>query len=253
MLTIRGRDMLKEKVAMITGGARGIGRDIAATFSRYGAKVALADVSDDALRATVKEIESGGAQAIGVKTDVTDADSVENLIQKTLDNFSRIDILINNAGITRDNLLMRMKEDEWDSVLNVNLKGTFICTKAVSRHMMRQRQGRIINIASIVGIIGNAGQTNYAASKGAVISFTKSAAKELASRAITVNAIAPGFIKTDMTARLSEEITQKMLSLIPLGTFGETADVAHAALFLASDLSRYITGQVIKVDGGMVM
>ena len=184
--------------------------------------------------------------------DVTKPENVQNFIQKVLDKFGRIDILINNAGITRDGLLVRMNESDWDAVLNVNLKGTFSCTKAVAKPMMKQRSGKIVNIASIIGLIGNAGQANYAASKGGVIAFTKSAAKELASRNINVNAIAPGFIKTDMTDKLSEDVKQAIMKQVPLGKWGSAGDVADVALFLVSDASAYITGQVIQVDGGMV-
>ena len=245
--------LLKDKVAIITGGARGIGKEIALTFAREGANVCICDVNDEALAAGTEELKSFGRQAIGLKVDVTNLSQVQGMVQKVLDKFKKIDILINNAGITRDNLLLRMKEEEWDVVLNVNLKGTFNCTKAVSRAMVKQRSGKIVNIASIIGLIGNAGQSNYAASKGAIISFTKSVAKELASRNINVNAIAPGFIKTDMTANLSQDLQESMLKMIPLKKLGEPSDVANIALFLVSESSSYITGHVIQVDGGMVM
>ena len=245
--------LVKDKVAIITGGARGIGKEIARVFAKEGADMCICDVDEQMLDETTKELQSLGRQAIGIKVDVTNFSQVEKMAQKVLDNFKKIDILINNAGITRDNLLLRMKEAEWDAVLNVNLKGTFNCTKAVSKAMVKQRSGRIVNIASIIGLIGNAGQSNYAASKGGIISFTKSIAKELASRNINVNAIAPGFIKTDMTAKLSQELQGSMLKMIPLNKFGETSDVANVALFLASEPSNYITGHVIQVDGGMVM
>ena len=245
--------ILKDRVALITGGARGIGREMALLFAREGADVSICDINDESIQATVKEIESTGVRALGLKVDVTNSVQVEEMAGKVLDKFSKIDILINNAGITRDNLLLRMKEEDWDAVLDVNLKGTFNCTKAVSKAMIKERRGKIVNIASIIGIMGNAGQANYAASKGGIISFTKSIAKELASRNINVNAIAPGFIKTDMTAKLSEELQNAMLKMIPLGRLGDPLDVAKLALFLASDNSGYITGEVIKVDGGMVM
>lgn len=245
--------LLKGKVGLITGGARGIGKEIALLFAMEGADIAICDINGESIQAAVREIESFGVKAMGFKVDVTNYSEIEEMTGKVLDKFSKIDILINNAGITRDNLLLRMKEEDWDAVLNVNLKGTFNCTKAVSRIMIKQRSGRIINIASIIGIMGNAGQANYAASKGGIISFTKSAAKELASRNINVNAIAPGFIKTDMTAKLSEGLQDAMLKLIPLGRLGDPSDVAKLALFLAGDNSSYITGEVIKVDGGMVM
>ncbi|MDD5680279.1 MAG: 3-oxoacyl-[acyl-carrier-protein] reductase [Candidatus Omnitrophica bacterium] len=245
--------MLKDKVAIITGGARGIGKEMALLLAREGARICICDINDESIQAAVKDIESAGTEVLGIKVDVTNFSQVEDMTQKALDKFSKIDILINNAGITRDNLLLRMKEEDWDAVLNVNLKGTFNCTKAVSRIMIKQRSGKIVNIASIIGITGNAGQANYAASKGGIISFTKSIAKELASRNINVNAIAPGFIKTDMTAKLSPELQETMLKLIPLARLGDPSDVAKLALFLVSDSSGYITGQTIKVDGGMVM
>ena len=245
--------LVEDKVAIITGGARGIGKEIARVFAKEGANICICDVDEQMLDETVKELQSLGRQAIGLKVDVTNFSQVEEMAQKVLDNFKKIDILINNAGITRDNLLLRMKEAEWDAVLNVNLKGTFNCTKAVSKVMVKQRSGRIVNIASIIGLIGNAGQSNYAESKGGIISFTKSVAKELASRNINVNAIAPGFIKTNMTAKLSPELQESMSKMIPLNRFGETSDVANVALFLVSELSDYITGHVIQVDGGMVM
>lgn len=245
--------LLKDKVAIITGGARGIGKEIALTFAREGADICICDVNEQLLEETAKELKSTGRQAIGLKVDVANFLQVEDMVQKVLDKFAKVDILINNAGITRDNLLLRMKEEEWDAVINVNLKGTFNCTKAVSKAMIKQKSGRIVNVASIIGLIGNAGQANYAASKGGVISFTKSAAKELASRNINVNAIAPGFIKTDMTAKLSQDLQESMLKAIPLNRFGEPSDVANLALFLASESSSYITGHVIQLDGGMVM
>lgn len=245
--------LLKDKTAIITGGARGIGREIARLFAKEGANICICDVNEEILGEATKELESFGREAIGLRVDVTNSSQVEEMVQKVLDKFKKIDILINNAGITRDNLLLRMKEVEWDAVLNVNLKGTFNCTKAVSRIMIKQRSGRIVNIASIIGLIGNAGQSNYAASKGGIISFTKSVAKELASRNININAIAPGFIKTDMTAKLSQERQGLLLKMIPLNRLGETSDVAGAALFLVSEFSNYITGHVVQVDGGMVM
>ncbi|MFC1577239.1 3-oxoacyl-[acyl-carrier-protein] reductase [Candidatus Omnitrophota bacterium] len=244
---------LKQEVAIITGGARGIGREIALAFAREGAKVAICDVNPEALDATRREIESLKAECITGSVDVTKAEAVESFVQKTLDNFKKIDILINNAGITKDAALVRMTQESWDQVLNVNLKGAFNCMKAVSKTMMRQRKGNIVNVASVIGIIGNPGQANYAASKGGLIALTKSVAKELASRNVRVNAIAPGFIQTDMTARLPDDIKAQMLKFIPMGSFGTADDVARLVLFLASEDSRYITGQVVKVDGGMVM
>ena len=244
---------LKDKVAVITGGGRGIGREIALLFAREGAHIALGDVNADILAGTQKEIESIGRQVVTAVVDVTKSEQVDSFVQKTLDKFGKIDILVNNAGVTRDTLLVRMSEADWDLVLNVNLKGAFICTKAISKIMMKQRDGRIVNMASIIGIMGNAGQANYAASKGGLIAFTKTVAKELASRNVRANAIAPGFIQTDMTAKLSDEVKAEMLKFVPLNKFGTVQDVANLALFLASDNSSYITGQVVQVDGGMVM
>ena len=245
--------ILKDRVAIVTGGARGIGRGIALLFAKEGSDIAICDVNADSLALAKKEIESLGRQALAEVVDVTKADQVDSFTQKILDKFKKIDILVNNAGITRDSLLVRMSESDWDQVLAVNLKGAFNCTKAVSKIMMKQRDGRIVNMASIIGIMGNAGQANYAASKGGLIAFTKTIAKELASRNVRANAIAPGFIQTDMTAKLSDEVKSVMLKFVPLGTFGTVGDVANLALFLVSDDSSYITGQVIQVDGGMVM
>lgn len=245
--------LLKDKVAIVTGGARGIGREIALAFAKDGANIALADVNPEVLAATQKEIESLGRSAITGVVDVTKSDQVESFVQKTLDKFGKIDILVNNAGITKDGLLVRMSESDWDAVIAVNLKGAFNCTKAVSKIMMKQRDGRIVNMASIIGIMGNAGQANYAASKGGLIALTKTVAKELASRNVRANAIAPGFIQTEMTAKLPDNVKNEMLKFVPLSKFGTVQDVANLALFLASDNSSYITGQVIQVDGGMVM
>ncbi|MBM3248794.1 MAG: 3-oxoacyl-[acyl-carrier-protein] reductase [Candidatus Omnitrophica bacterium] len=245
--------ILKDKVALITGSGRGIGREIAETLAKEGANIVICDVNEESALQTAKEIESLGVSTLGVKVDVTSLAEVENLINKILDKFKRIDILVNNAGITKDNLLLRMKESDWDAVLSVNLKGTFNCTKAVSKVMLKQQQGKIINIASIIGIMGNPGQANYAASKAGIIGFTKSVAREFASRNITVNAVAPGYIKTEMTDKLPEEVRNQMLALIPLKRMGGTKDVANVCLFLASPDSDYITGQTIVVDGGMAM
>ena len=244
---------LKDKVALVTGAARGIGYEIAISFAKEGADIAIWDVNIQEVGKACKEIEALGRKAQALQVDVTDCKKVEEGINKILDKFGKVDILVNNAGITKDNLLLRMSQMEWDVVLNVNLKGTFNCIKAVSRPMIKQRSGRIINIASIIGIIGNGGQANYAASKAGIIALTKSAAKELASRNINVNAVAPGFIQTDMTAKLPEELKQKMKEAIPLNKFGTPDDVARVCLFLASEDSSYITGQTIVVDGGMVM
>ncbi|MEK6732771.1 MAG: 3-oxoacyl-[acyl-carrier-protein] reductase [Candidatus Omnitrophota bacterium] len=244
---------LEGKVAIITGGARGIGKEIAMLFAKEGANIAICDVNLEEAQKTAKEIEELGRQSLAFKADVTDLNQVQDMVDKILDKFNKVDILINNAGITKDNLLLRMSEEDWDKVIAVNLKGTFVCTKIVSMVMLKQRFGKMVNLASIIGIMGNAGQANYAASKAGIIGLTKSVAKELASRNICVNAIAPGFIKTDMTARLPEDVQKKMLSVIPLARFGEAKDVADLALFLSSESSSYITGQVIQVDGGMVM
>ncbi|HVO32764.1 MAG TPA: 3-oxoacyl-[acyl-carrier-protein] reductase [Elusimicrobiota bacterium] len=245
---------LKDKVAVITGGAQGIGRAIALQLASEGSNLALSDVDEAKVQATAAEIaKEKGVQAIGVKGNVSVIADCEKLVDAALDKFSRIDILINNAGITRDNLLMRMSDDEWDSVIAVNLKGVFNCTKAAIRPMMKQRQGRIVNIASVVGLMGNAGQANYSASKGGVVALTKTCAREFASRNILVNAVAPGFIRTRMTDALSEEQKKKLLELIPLGRLGEPEDVAKVVLFLCSEESSYITGHVISVNGGMYL
>ena len=244
---------LKDKVAFITGGGRGIGRAIAILFAKEGADIAIGDVNKEDLDKTCQDIEALGRKTLSLQMDVTDYVKVEEAVNKILDKFGKVDILVNNAGITKDNLLLRMSELEWDLVLDVNLKGSFNCIKAVSRPMIKQRQGRIINIASIIGIIGNAGQANYSASKAGIIALTKTAAKELASRNINVNAIAPGFIQTEMTAKLPEDVKEKMKEAIPLNKFGSPEDVAAVCLFLASSDSSYITGQTIIVDGGMVM
>ncbi|MDC2864739.1 3-oxoacyl-[acyl-carrier-protein] reductase [Bacillus sp. BP-3] len=246
--------LLKDKVALVTGASRGIGRAIALDLAKQGAKVVV-NYAGNELKANevVDEIKNLGSEAIAVKANVASGEEVADMVKQTVDTFGQIDILVNNAGITKDNLLMRMKEEEWDAVINTNLKGVFLCTKAVSRYMMRQRHGRIINIASVVGVTGNPGQANYVAAKAGVIGLTKTSAKELASRNITVNAIAPGFIVTDMTGVLAEDVKNEMLKLIPIAKFGEAEDISNAVAFLASDASRYITGQTLHVDGGMVM
>jgi len=244
---------LKEKVSVVTGAAKGIGREIALRFAQEGADVAAWDVETDEMESLKTEIEGKGRRFLGLQVDVSDFDTVKTAVENVLDGFSRIDILINNAGITRDNLIIRMSEADWDSVIDVNLKGVFNCTKAISRVMLKQKSGRIINISSVIGIFGNAGQSNYAASKGGIISFTKSIAKELASRGITVNAIAPGFIDTGMTGLLGDEVREKYLQSVPLRRMGTGKDVAEAALFLASDQASYITGETIRVDGGLAM
>ncbi|OIO81302.1 MAG: 3-oxoacyl-ACP reductase [Candidatus Omnitrophica bacterium CG12_big_fil_rev_8_21_14_0_65_43_15] len=245
--------LLKDKLAVVTGGARGIGREIALLFAKEGADVALFDINQEQLDKSVKDIEALGRTSLGLVVDVAKSDQVEAAINKTLDKFKKIDILINNAGITRDALLIRMSEADFDAVININLKGAFNCSKSVTKIMMKQRSGRIVNIASIIGLMGNAGQVNYAASKAGMIGMTKSLAKELASRNINVNAIAPGFIETDMTAKLPQDVREQLLKLIPAGRLAQPAEVAKAALFLSGSLSDYITGQVIQVDGGMLM
>jgi len=244
---------LANQVALVTGGARGIGREIALTFAQEGAEVALFDVNPEPLAQTATELEALGRRCLGVVVDVTDGKQVDEGVAKVLDKLGRIDILINNAGITKDGLLIRMDDAQWDRVLNINLKGTFLCTRAVAKHMLKQRRGRIVSIASIVGLIGNPGQANYAASKAGIIGLTKAVAKELASRGVTVNAIAPGFIKTEMTEALPEQAKQRLAEAIPMGTLGEPKDVAQAALFLVSEAARYITGHVLVVDGGLAM
>jgi len=244
---------LKDKVALITGGARGIGQAIAMAFAKEGADIVVADVNLEVAQKTASEIEALGRKALALEMDVTDYTKVEVGLNKILDKFGKVDILVNNAGITKDNLILRMSQSEWDAVINVNLKGTFNCIKAVSRPMIKQRSGKIVSIASIIGLMGNAGQANYAASKAGIIALTKTVAKELASRNVNANAVAPGFIQTEMTAKLPENVKAKMLEAIPLAKLGLPQDVANVCLFLASEDSNYITGQVITVDGGMVM
>jgi 3-oxoacyl-[acyl-carrier protein] reductase len=243
---------LNNKVALVTGGARGIGRAISLALAREGADIALWDVNLAEAEKTCAQITSLGRKTIALQVDVTDFPAVEVALNKILDKLTKVDILVNNAGITKDNLILRLSDADWDAVLKVNLKGTFNCTKAVSRPMIKQRCGRIINIASIIGIIGNAGQANYAASKAGIIALTKTSAKELAARNINVNAIAPGFIQTEMTAGLPDELKARMLSQIPLGRFGMPDDVANLCVFLAGSAADYITGQTIVIDGGMV-
>jgi len=244
---------LKDKVALITGGARGIGQAIAMAFAKEGADIVVADVNLETAQKTASEIELLGRKAMALEIDVTSYEKVEEGINKILDKMGKVDILVNNAGITKDNLLLRMSQSDWDAVINVNLKGTFNCIKAVSRPMVKQRSGRIISIASIIGLMGNPGQANYAASKAGIIALTKTVAKELASRNICANAVAPGFIQTEMTAKLPEDIKKRMLEAIPLAKLGTPGDVANLCVFLASDESSYITGQTITIDGGMVM
>ncbi len=245
--------VLKDRVALVTGSAQGIGRQIALALGAEGADVVISDVNLEKATQTSREIEALGRKSMALALDVTNFAQVEEAVNKILDKLGKVDILVNNAGITKDNLLLRMSEAEWDAVISVNLKGTFNCTKAVARPMIKQRKGKIVNIASIIGLMGNPGQANYSASKAGIIALTKTTAKELASRNINANAIAPGFIQTAMTDKLPEELKQKMLSAIPLNRLGRPEDVAAACVFLASDAADYITGQVITVDGGMVM
>ncbi|MEJ9279951.1 3-oxoacyl-[acyl-carrier-protein] reductase [Ureibacillus thermosphaericus] len=245
---------LDGKTAVVTGASRGIGRAIALELAKEGANVVVNySGSKEKADEVVEEILKIGKKAIAVQANVADSESVQNLMKTALDEFGSIDILVNNAGITRDNLLMRMKEEEWDEVIQTNLKGVFLCTKAVTRQMMKQRSGRIINIASVVGVTGNAGQANYTAAKAGVIGLTKTTSRELASRNILVNAVAPGFITTEMTDALPEDIKNSMLSQIPLAKLGKPEHVAKAVVFLASDDAEYITGQVLHVDGGIAM
>jgi 3-oxoacyl-[acyl-carrier protein] reductase len=244
---------LTNQIALVTGAGRGIGRAIALQFAAEGADVVCVSRTAENSERVAGEIRALGRKSWAQALDVADAAAVNAAVDRILAEAGRVDILVNNAGVTRDGLLVRMSEADWDTVLDTNLKGAFLVTKALARAFMKQRSGRIINIASIVGVIGNAGQCNYAASKAALLGFTKSTARELASRGILVNAIAPGFIETDMTAGLKDELKAELLKTIPLGAFGRPGDIANAAVFLASPAARYITGQVLIVDGGMVM
>ena len=246
---------LYDKVALITGAARGIGRAIALKLYTHGANIVINDiVSENEINQNLQEIKKGTNEVIGIRADITKLDEVEKMIKEIINKFGKIDILVNNAGIIRDSLLIRMKEGDWDAVINVNLKGTFNCSRTVAKYMMRQKTGgKIVNISSVIGLIGNIGQSNYAASKAGIIGLTKSMAKELALRNINVNAVAPGFIETDMTQKLPEKIRNSLQEKIPLRRLGTVEDVAQVVYFLVSEASNYITGQVIKVDGGMVM
>jgi 3-oxoacyl-[acyl-carrier protein] reductase len=245
---------LNDKIAVVTGAAQGIGRAIAESLARRGAHVVVADLQVEKAEATAKEIAADtGRRAIAVEVDVADNASAKAMIDRAIAEFGRVDILVNNAGITRDNLIMRMKEADWDLVLSVNLKGAFNCSKAVIRPMMKQRYGRIVNITSVSGLAGQAGQTNYSSSKAGLIGFTKALAKEVGSRNITVNAVAPGFIETDLTADLPQELRDMAIQMTPVGRFGKPGDIANAVAFLVSDETGFITGQVLSVDGGMVM
>ncbi len=245
--------LLKDKVAVVTGSAQGIGKATALRLAKEGAKVVISDLNEEGISRTLKEFEEWGYEAIGVKADVSRHEDAQRLVEETVRSFGAIHILVNNAGITRDSLLVRMSEADWDAVIAVNLKGVFNCTKAAVRYMAKQRYGRIINIASIVGEMGNVGQANYAASKAGVIGFTKVVAREFATRNITCNAVAPGFIVTAMTEKLPEKVKETLIAQIPMERLGTPEDVANGVLFLASDLAGYITGQVLNINGGMYM
>jgi len=246
-------NFLNDKVAVVTGAGRGIGRAVAIAYAKMGANVVCVSRTQENSAKVATEIEALGQKSWAFAVDVSDTSSVESSAKNILEATGRVDILVNNAGVTRDNLLMRMSEEEWDTVINTNLKGAFNFTKAFTRPFMKQRSGRIINIASVIGLIGNAGQSNYAASKAALIGFTKSVAKELAPRGVTANAIAPGFIETDMTAVLDEKVRGDIINRIPMNRFGSPEDIANTAIFLALESTDYMTGQVLTIDGGMVM
>lgn len=246
--------MSENRVALITGAARGIGAKIAVTLANEGTDIAVVDYGDEALaEQTLQEIKNTGVRVAYYRCDVSDFTATKQVVDAVVKDFGKIDVLVNNAGITSDKLLMRMEESDWDRVLNINLKGCFNMIKHVTPYMMRKRYGRIVSISSVVGLMGNAGQANYSASKAGIIGLTKTVAKEFAPRGVTANAIAPGFIRTAMTDALTEEQKQAMYKLIPLGKLGETEDIANAVSFLVSDKARYITGEVIRVDGGMCM
>ena len=241
------------KVAVVTGGAKGIGRALTRAFASEGARVVLSGRDEAALAEACEEVRSGGGEALGVRADVSQEAEANELCDRTVKEFGKADILVNNAGVTRDGLLLRMSDADWDQVLDTNLKGAFHCIRAFAKPMVRQRWGRIVNVSSVIGLIGNAGQANYAASKAGLIGLTKSIAKELASRHITVNAVAPGFIETAMTGALGDKVREALLAQIPLGRLGSPEDVAHAVTYLSSEEAAYVTGQVLTVDGGMVM
>ena len=246
-------NFLNDKVAVVTGAGRGIGRAVAIAYAKMGANVVCVSRTQENSAKVATEIEALGQKSWAFAVDVSDTSAVESSAKNILEATGKVDILVNNAGVTRDNLLMRMSEEDWDTVLNTNLKGAFNFTKAFTRPFMKQRSGRIINIASVIGLIGNAGQSNYAASKAALIGFTKSIAKELAPRGVTANAIAPGFIETDMTAVLDEKVRDAIIDRIPMTRFGSPEDIANTAIFLALESTDYMTGQVLTIDGGMVM
>lgn len=244
---------LEGKVALVTGAAQGIGKAIALTLAKNGADIVVSDINLEKAQETSKEIEAMGRKSIAIKVDVSKYEEVEKMIEKIISEFGRIDILVNNAGITRDKLILRMTEEDWDAVVNVNLKGTFNCTKAAIRHMSKQKSGKIVNIASVSGEMGNPGQANYSASKAGVIGFTKTIAREFAQRGINVNAIAPGYIETPMTDVLPEKVKEELKKMIPLERLGKPEDIAQAVLFLVSEASSYITGHVLNVNGGLYM
>lgn len=244
---------LAGKVALVTGGAQGIGKAVALLLARNGADIVVSDINLEKAEETAKEVQALGRKALATKVDVATFGDVEKMVEAILTQFGKVDILVNNAGIARDKLILRMTEEDWDAVLNINLKGTFNCTKAVVRHMSKQKSGKIVNIASVVGEMGNAGQGNYAASKAGVIGFTKTIAREFAQRGINVNAIAPGYIETPMTDALPDKVKEELKRLIPMDRLGKPEDVAEAVLFLVSESANYITGQVLNVNGGIYM
>ena len=244
---------LSTRVAIVTGSGRGIGRAIALKLAQHGASIVVNDVALSSAEEVVEEIKGGGGKGIACGGDISQSQDVSRLVQTAVSTYGKVDTLVNNAGITRDGLLLEISDSDWDKVLSINLKGAFLCTREVLRHMIRQRWGRIINIASVVALVGNAGQANYASAKAGLVALTKTTAKEVASRGITANAIAPGFIDTEMTRRLSEKLRQEIMKQLPIGSFGLPEDVAQAVTFFASEEARYITGQVLNVDGGMVM
>jgi 3-oxoacyl-[acyl-carrier protein] reductase len=244
---------LKGKIALVTGAAQGIGRSIALLLAQKGVDIVISDINLEKAEETAKEVEALGRKVMAIRADVANTNDVERMVEAILERFGQIDILVNNAGIARDKLILRMTEEDWDAVLNVNLRGTFNCTKAVIRHMSKQRKGKIVNIASVVGEMGNVGQANYSASKAGVIGFTKTIAREFAQRGINVNAVAPGYIETPMTKALPEKVKEELRRMIPLERLGRPEDVAQAVLFLVSEASSYITGQVLNVNGGIYM